>query len=128
VLLLYLGRYGQPTDASPPRLTANIREWNMVIRSQDEMPPLERYLKDADRLAQEVVNAWGINVQMSNVMTPEFKALLDKACLYRTARRLADNHRKFDVMSEQEEAQEMSLRRSFAEAYRAFFEKHTGAS
>jgi hypothetical protein len=100
----------------------------MVIGGQDEMPPLEKYLKDADRLAQEVVNAWGINVQMGNAMTPQFKELLDKACLYRTARRLADNRRKFDVMSEQEATQEMALRYAFAEAYRAFFEKHAAAS
>ena len=100
----------------------------MVIGGQDEMPPLAAYLKDADRLAQEVVNSWGTNVQMGSAMPPEFKALVDQACLYRTARRLADNHRKFDVMSEQEEAQEMALRHAFAEAYRAFFEKHAAAS
>ena len=64
------------------------------------MPPLEKYLKEADRLAQEVMNAWEIKAQAGIVPTPEFKALLEKACVYRTARRLADNHRKFDVMSE----------------------------
>ena len=92
------------------------------------MPPLVEYLKDADRLAQEVVNTWGINVQMGNAMTFEFKALVDKACLYRTARRLADNHRKFDVMSEAEEAEELAVRHSFAEAYKAFYEKHEAIS
>ena len=92
------------------------------------MPPLEEYLKDADKLAQKVVNAWGINVQAGIVPTPEFRALLDKAYLYRTARRLADDHRKFDVMSEQEEAEEMAKRRKFAEAYKAFYEKHAAAS
>jgi hypothetical protein len=100
----------------------------MVIGGQDEMPPLEEYLKDADKLAQQVVNTWGINVQMGNATTPEFRALVDKACLYRTARRLADNHRKFDVMSEAEEAEELAVRRAFAEAYKAFYEKHAAAS
>src|SRR5260370_14228543 len=47
---------------------------------------------------------------MGNAMTPEFKALLDKACLHRTARRLADNHRSYDVMSEREEVEELSAR------------------
>ena len=42
------------------------------------MPPLEEYLKNADRLAQEVVNAWGINVQTDNAVSAEFKALVDK--------------------------------------------------
>jgi putative heme degradation protein len=100
----------------------------MVIGGQHEMPPLVEYLKDADRLAQEVVNAWGTNVQMGSAMAPAFKALVDQACLYRTARRLADNHRKFDVMSEQEATQEMALRYAFAEAYKAFYEKHAAAS
>jgi hypothetical protein len=100
----------------------------MVIGDQSEMPLLEEYLKDADRLAQKVVNAWGINVQAGIVRTPEFKALLDKACLHRTARRLADNHRKFDVMSEQGEVEELSARHAFAEAYKAFYEKHKAAS
>ena len=92
------------------------------------MPPLEEYLKDADRLAQDVVNAWGINLQTGIVPTPEFKALLEKACVYRTARRLADNHRKFDVMSEAEEAEELAVRHAFAEAYKAFYEKHATSS
>jgi hypothetical protein len=92
------------------------------------MPPLEEYLKNADRLAQEVVNTWRINAHAGNVPTPEFKALLEKACLHRTARRLADNHRKFDVMSEQEEADELAARRAFAEAYKAFYERHAAAS
>jgi hypothetical protein len=92
------------------------------------MPPLEEYLKNADRLAQEVVNAWGINVQMGNAMSSKFKALLEKACLYRSVRRLADNHRKFDVMSAQEEAEELAARHAFAEAYKDFYEKHAAAS
>ena len=92
------------------------------------MPPLVEYLKDADRLAQEVVNSWGTNVQMGSAMAPEFKALVDQACLYRTARRLADNHRKFDVMSEQEAVEEMAQRHAFAEAYKAFYEKKAAAS
>ncbi len=92
------------------------------------MPPLDEYLKDADRLAQQVVNAWGIDAHAGLVPTPQFKALLGKACLYRTARRLADNHRKFDVMSEAEEAEELAVRHSFAEAYKAFYEKQTAAS
>jgi hypothetical protein len=91
------------------------------------MPPLEEYLKNADRLAQEVVNTWGINVQTGNAASAEFKALVDKACLHRIARRLADNHRKFDVMSAQEEAEEMAARHAFAKAYKAFYERHAAA-
>jgi hypothetical protein len=100
----------------------------MVIGGQDEMRPLEEYLKDADRLAQKVVNDWGIDAQAGLVPTPQFKALLEKACLYRTVRRLADNHRRYDVMSEREEVEELSARYAFAEAYKAFYEKHEAIS
>jgi len=99
------------------------------------MPPLEEYLRNADRLAQVVVNAWGKNAQAGNAqlltpqfVTPQFKELFDMACLYRNARKLADNHRKFNVMSDQEEEEEMAIRRAFAEAYKAFCEKHAAAS
>jgi hypothetical protein len=53
------------------------------------MPPLEQYLEQADKLAQDVVNAWGVNVQAGNgaLLTPQFKALVDRACLYRNARK-----------------------------------------
>ncbi len=92
------------------------------------MLSLEQYLEQADKLAQEVVNAWGVNVQAGNaaLLTAQFKVLLDNACRYRDARRLADNHRQFNVLGEQAEAQEKSTRQAFAEAYRSFDEKHGG--
>jgi hypothetical protein len=99
------------------------------------MPPLEDYLRNADRLAQVVVNTWGQNTQVGNAhplppqsITPQFKELFDKACLYRIARKLADNRRKFNVLSEQEATEEMAIRLAFAEAYKAFYEKRAAAS
>ena len=98
------------------------------------MPPLEEYLRNADRLAQVVVNAWGKNTVgnayplAAQSITPQFKELFDKACLYRIARKLADNHRKFNVLSEQEATEEMAIRLAFAEAYKAFYEKRAAAS
>ena len=94
------------------------------------MPTLEEYLRNADSLAQEVVNAWGINVEAGNasLLTDQFKVLLDKACLYRNAKNLADNHRKFNILSQQEEVEVKTARQTFAEAYRAFYEKQAAAS
>jgi hypothetical protein len=94
------------------------------------MPSLESYLEQADKLAQEVVNAWGVNVQAGNavLLTAQFKVLLDNACRYREARKLADNHRQFNVLGEQAEAQEKATRHAFAEAYKAFDEEHGGKS
>lgn len=94
------------------------------------MPSLEQYLEQADKLAQEVVNAWGVNVQAGNavLLTAQFKVLLDSACRYRDARRLADNHRQFNVLGEQAEIQEKATRKAFAEAYRVFDREHGGKS
>jgi hypothetical protein len=92
------------------------------------MPPIEEYLKLADKLAQEVVNAWAINEQSRNIRDPEFDALFDKTCLYRTAREIADNHRKHRVLSEDDEAAEKATRQAFAEYHKAFYEKHVEKS
>lgn len=94
------------------------------------MPTLEEYLRNADSLAQEVVNAWGLNVEAGNasLLTEQFKVLLDKACLYRNAKNLADNHRKFNILSQQEEVEVKTTRQKFAVAYKAFYEKKAAAS
>ncbi len=74
------------------------------------MPLLEQYLEHADKLAQDVVNAWGNSVTAGNALTPEFNELFDKACTYRTSG-VTDN-------------QEKATRQAFAEAYKAFWEKY----
>ncbi len=91
---------------------------------------IEEYLRNADSLAQEIVNAWGINVQTGNAsfLSDQFKVLLDKACLYRDARNLTDNHRKFNILNRQEEVEVQTARHTFAEAYKAFYEKQAKAS
>jgi hypothetical protein len=88
------------------------------------MPPIEEYLEQADELAQEVVNAWAINKNAGTDTIPEFDALFDKTCLYRTAREIADNHREFNLLSEQGAAEEKATWQAFAESYKAFHEKH----
>jgi len=72
------------------------------------MPPIGYCLEHADKLAQEVVNAWPMNMRADNTdsLTEDFKALFDKACRYRNARRA-------------------TTRRAFAEAYKAFEEKYS---
>lgn len=90
------------------------------------MQPLENYIKHADELAQEVVNAWGGHVSAGNAarLTAEFKVLFDAACEYRNAKQLADNRREFNMLSEQEAAKEKATREAFAKAYMEFREKH----
>jgi hypothetical protein len=88
------------------------------------MRSLEDYAKSADRLAQEVVDAWRANSGADpNISTSQNRVLFNRACRYRDARSLADNHRKHKVLEEREEADEKSTRQAFAEAYKAFHEK-----
>lgn len=94
------------------------------------MPPIEKYLERADELAQEVVNAWGVNMRAGNAafLTDDFKALLDKACRYRDAKSDADNNRQFNMLSERDAAEEKATRQTFAEAYKSFWERHQAAA
>jgi hypothetical protein len=102
------------------------------------MPPLEEYLEHADDLSQRVMETWGINVPTGNAaflatqskafLTTRFKALVDKACLYKNARRLADNHREHNVLSEDDEAEEKVTREAFALAYKSYYERHAAMS
>jgi hypothetical protein len=81
-------------------------------------------MEHADELAQEVVNAWAANMQADNAgsLTDDFKALFDKACRYRHAK--GDNQRQSNMLREPDRAEEEAKRRAFAEAYKAFDEKH----
>jgi hypothetical protein len=90
------------------------------------MAQLEKYLEQVDKLAQDVVNAWGVNMQAGNgdLLTPDFRALLDRACYYRTTKSIADNHRQFKVLNGQTAAEEQEARLAFAETYKTFWELH----
>lgn len=89
------------------------------------MQSIEWHVENADSLAQKVVNAWGKNLEAGNglLLSHKFKVLLDKACQYRDAKNLANNHRKFAILSERDASKEESTRRRFAHAYRDFVEK-----
>jgi hypothetical protein len=94
------------------------------------MPHRVEYLKHADKLAQDVVNTWGQVAKpgSATALTSEFKSLVDKAVLYQNAKKLADNHREHNLLSQQDEAEEKATREAFAEAYKAVYEKHAAAS
>jgi hypothetical protein len=94
------------------------------------MRTIETYLEHADELAQEVVNAWGVNMQAGNgpLLTDDFNALLDKACRYRDAKGQADNRREFQMLSERDTDTEKATRQEFAAAYKRFWENHQAAA
>jgi hypothetical protein len=91
------------------------------------MPPIEEYLKHADELAQDVVNACRVNMQAGNgpVLTDEFKNVFDKACRYRTANMVSVNCRSAGMLNTAAEAEAEATRRAFADAYKLFWEKNT---
>jgi hypothetical protein len=82
--------------------------------------------QDADVLAQNVVNAWGVNVTAGNaeLLSAEFKALFEKTCAYREAKRVADNRRELTMLTEEEAVEEKVTRNEFLESYRSFHEAH----
>jgi hypothetical protein len=87
--------------------------------------PIEKYMEQADELAQEVVNAWAMNVQAGHAkdLSDDFKALFELTCRYRTTRETADNRRQFNLLSAGEAANEESCRKEFVLAYKQFRER-----
>jgi hypothetical protein len=86
---------------------------------------------EASRYAQEMVNAWGVNMKSgnSNSLTPEFMDVFEKACQYQSAKQQADSHRQLNILSETNaEAEETATRLLFAEAFTKWCEKHKPVS
>jgi hypothetical protein len=96
------------------------------------MHPFEDYLKSADALAQDVVNAWGLNTRAGNAasLTPEFLDVFEKACRYQQVKSSADFFRSRDALLQTEEGQKAvqtveAARRAFIEAYKPWAENLT---
>ncbi len=90
---------------------------------------LEEYVQHADELAQEVVHAWVVNVNAGNseYLTPEFKGVFDKAFEYRQSKKIADNHRQFNILTEEDSTAERTSREIFVAAYKRWTERQMSA-
>jgi hypothetical protein len=90
---------------------------------------LEEYIQHADELAQEVVHAWVVNAKAGNseYLTPEFKGVFDKAFEYRQSKKIADNHREFNILTEEDSTAERTSREIFAAAYKRWMESQMTA-
>ncbi len=75
------------------------------------MSSLGTSLKYADKLAQDVFDAW--NASGTN-LTPEFSTLVHMA------RQKAQNHRAFDILSNSDELKERAARSMFVRAYKVY--------
>jgi len=87
------------------------------------MPSLEECLEQADLLAQEVVNAEGVNRQVGKPSSAQFMDMFDKARRYLTAKRHADDGRKHHELTKEGSTDEQATRRTFAEAYKSWHEE-----
>ena len=74
---------------------------------------------DADQLAQDVVDAWAVAMLAGNVknLSADCKALFEKACAYRTAKEVTDNHREHNMLTVAQEEREQRTKKEFLEAY-----------
>lgn len=79
-----------------------------------------RHPERTDELAQDVIKAW--NASPAN-LSPEFRSLLHKAFLYKTARQKAENHRAFDILSSNDEAKESAAGMIFLRAYKIYCDR-----
>jgi hypothetical protein len=75
---------------------------------------------DADEAAQQVVNAWGISMQTGHVhdLSEDSKDLAEAAFAYRTAKKIADNSRENDRLTDEQAEQERTARKVFMEVWR----------
>ena len=81
---------------------------------------------EADALAQDVVDAWEKAIQqgISDGLSVDFKALFETCYIYRDARRVADNRRKFNLLSVEQASAEEGTRNDFLDSHRRFSAKH----
>lgn len=72
------------------------------------------------------MNAWGQIASVGHAadLSTDFNALFAKVEAYRSAKRIADNRRQFNMLTAEEAEEERVTRKEFLEAYRAFHEEH----
>lgn len=81
---------------------------------------------EADEAVQDVLNAWGaiITGPKPHAMTVEFSTLFAKMQAYRMAKRSAETHRHYNLLTTEDAAQEQRTKKEFLDAYHAFYAKH----
>jgi hypothetical protein len=89
--------------------------------------PIQEYVKHSDALAQDVVNAWGINMETGDgpFLTQEFQNLFETTCQFRDSKIIADDWRRAGVPTKAFEIELEAKRQAFAYSYKAYWEKHT---
>jgi hypothetical protein len=88
------------------------------------MPP--KLELEPDEAVQDVSNAWGAirTGPKPHAMSAEFSTLFAKMQAYRMAKRSAENHRHYNLLTKEHAAQEQRTKKEFLDAYDAFYAKH----
>lgn len=81
-------------------------------------PSLEYCVEHADSMARQIVNSWYLH--HPGPYPEGFQPLLDAACNYQNYRRMADNHRESNCLTDMVVGRETELRESFARSVKAY--------
>jgi hypothetical protein len=71
---------------------------------------------DADWLAREILDAWYARAKAGDPQSPEFLEVVDKACVYRDAKHIADIYCSSNILRVQELIDVERTRRELLEA------------
>lgn len=114
------------------RVCRGTRAGTFFLRGDDlsvetALMALEKFIANADVLAQESVNAWGFNMRVGNgqLMTPEFLDIFEKACRYQEVKKQAEFYRKHNALDEETAHDETTALYAFITAYKPWFERHS---
>jgi hypothetical protein len=88
--------------------------------------PIENYVEQSERLAQDVINTWCSFTKAAHddALTADFKEVFELTYEFRQAVRMADNWRGADMPTPTLDAEVEQKRLVFAQAFKAFPEKH----
>jgi hypothetical protein len=90
------------------------------------MRPIEEYVKQADTLAQDVMNTWCSFTMAghNDDLTADFKEVFEVTYDFRQAVRMVDNWRGAGTPTATADAEVKQKRLAFAQAFKTFHEKH----
>ena len=94
----------------------------MTNVSRARIESIEWHRNHADELAQKVVST-SVDTLPAR-MIDDFQPLLQAAWRFRYAQREAENRRELNILTDLDVAEEKATRQAFAEAHKAFEEKH----
>jgi len=102
-----------------------VRAGSFFVKGDDMTVENALSLAEADCLAQEIVNEWGINMRAGNgpALTSEFLNAFERACQYQQVRERTIFYRERIELPESELQAEAAVHRAFMDAYQPLADK-----